>query len=154
MRVRAAVLSDVPRIVEIENLCFPDETAFPAGMFVFLVKNARTLVAYDDFLIGFVIGYASGRTGIIYTLDVHPSHQGKGIGRLLLSEMESVLYHDGARRCRLESALTNSAAMGLYSRIGYRPKELLRDYYGFDKHAVRLWKDLEDGSKSSCNVDA
>lgn len=148
MNVRTAGLADLSKIVEIEGLCFPEETAFPPGMFAYLIRYATTLAAFeDDRMEGFIIGYASGRTGFIYTLDVHPDYRRKGIGGMLIQTLEKTLRAQGVMRIRLEAALDNPAAMNLYRKAGYREKERLRNYYGRGKHAVRMWKEtLENDS--------
>lgn len=142
--IREACLCDLDHIVQIEAACFPLETAFPRGMFAFLIKNAVTIVACgaDGRLIGFIIGYPSGRTGIIYTLDVVPQSRHKGVGHALLAEMERRLCLQGVTRFRLEAALANPEALRLYHHAGYEAVELLRDYYGSGNNAVRMWKNL------------
>jgi ribosomal-protein-alanine N-acetyltransferase len=144
MIIRRANPSDLSRIVEIEGLCFPEETAFPPGMFAYLIRYAITLVALeDDIIAGFIIGFASGGTGFIYTLDVHPDYRRKGIGLMLISALEEMLRAVRAKRIRLEAALNNPAALALYRKAGYREREMLRNYYGRGKHAVRMWKVLD-----------
>jgi len=135
-------MEDLDRIVEIERLCFPGEVLFTRGLFAFLLRNATALVACDDEIIGFVIGYLTGRTGVIYTLDVHPDHRRKGVGSALLDAIEREMQAAGARRFRLEAAISNTAALNLYRRAGYVEGEMLRNYYGYGKDAVRLWKEV------------
>jgi ribosomal-protein-alanine N-acetyltransferase len=143
MRVLAAELVDLPRICEIEGLCFPDETAFPPGMFAYLIRYATTLVAFEgDRMAGFIIGYMSGRIGFIYTLDVDPVYRRRGIGTMLIRALEERLCARGAARARLEAALDNPEALALYRKLGYRESGLVRDYYGRGRHAVRMRKDL------------
>lgn len=144
MKVRAAELADLSKIVEIEGLCFPEETAFPPGMFAYLIRYATTLVALEDGLMaGFIIGFASGGTGFIYTLDVHPDYRRRGIGSMLVFALEERLCEKGAKRIRLEAALNNPAALVLYRKAGYHEREMLRNYYGRGLHAVRMWKALD-----------
>jgi ribosomal-protein-alanine N-acetyltransferase len=144
MIIRKAEPGDLSRIVEIEGLCFPEETAFPPGMFAYLIRYATTLVALEDDLIaGFIIGFASGGTGFIYTLDVHPDYRRKGIGTMLISALEERLRAERAKRVRLEAALNNLAALALYRKSGYSEREMLRNYYGRGLHAVRMWKSLD-----------
>ncbi|HSD58941.1 MAG TPA: GNAT family N-acetyltransferase [Methanotrichaceae archaeon] len=144
MIIRKAEPGDLSRIVEIEGLCFPEETAFPPGMFAYLIRYAITLVAIEDDLIaGFIIGFASGGTGFIYTLDVHPDYRRKGIGAMLVSALEEKLRAVRAKRIRLEAALNNPAALALYRKAGYSEREMLRNYYGKGLHAVRMWKVLD-----------
>ncbi|NPV61625.1 MAG: GNAT family N-acetyltransferase [Methanotrichaceae archaeon] len=147
MRIRRAALADMPRMVEIEEQCFPEEAAFPPGMFAYLIKYAVTLVACDppEQIVGFIAGYVSGRVGAIYTLDVHPLFRKRGTGSELIRALESELQSLGARAIRLEAAVANQEARGLYIRAGYQESELLRNYYGRQKHALRMWKLLEPG---------
>ncbi|ABK15118.1 MAG: GNAT family N-acetyltransferase [Methanothrix sp.] len=142
MRIRRACIEDLDRIVEIERLCFPEEVLFTRGLFSFLLRNATALVACDDEIMGFVIGYLSGRTGVIYTLDVHPDHRRRGVGSALLDAIEREMRAAGARRFRLEADTSNRAALELYHRSGYVEGEVLRNYYGYGKDAVRLWKEI------------
>lgn len=144
MKIRRAKPSDLPLIVEIEGLCFPEETAFPAGMFAYMIRYSVSLVACEpeDRVIGFIIGYTSGRSGAVYTLDVHPTHRKKGIGGKLVRALEEELHAQGARSIRLEAALENPEAIELYRKVGYRERELVRNYYGRGKDAVRMWKEL------------
>lgn len=144
MTIRRAEPSDLSRIVEIEGLCFPEETAFPPGMFAYLIRYATTLVALeDDVIAGFIIGFADGGTGFIYTLDVHPDYRRKGIGSMLISALEEKLRAISAKRIRLEAALNNPAALALYHKAGYSEREMLRNYYGKGLHAVRMRKVLD-----------
>ena len=145
MKIRRAEPKDLSSIVEIEGLCFPKETAFPAGMFVYLITYSVSLVACEpeDRVLGFIIGYTSGRGGTVYTLDVHPAHRKKGIGSKLVRAMEEELQAQGARAIRLEAALENPEARELYRKAGYRERELVRNYYGRGKDAVRMWKALD-----------
>ena len=144
MNIRRAEPRDLPVIVEIEGLCFPEETAFPAGMFAYFIKYSVLLVACepDDRVVGFIVGYTSGRGGAVYTLDVHPAHRRKGVGTKLVRAMDEELRDLGAKAIRLEAALENPGAMELYRRAGYRERELVRNYYGRGKDAVRMWKEV------------
>jgi [ribosomal protein S18]-alanine N-acetyltransferase len=145
MKIRRAEQKDLHFIVEIEGLCFPEETTFPPGMFVYLIRYAAALVASesDDKVVGFVMGYISGRGGAFYTLDVHPTFRKKGVGSMLIQALEEELHALGAKAIRLEAALDNPEAMNLYRKAGYRGRELVRNYYGRGKDAVRMWKELD-----------
>jgi len=139
--VRRAQREDLPRIVEIERLCFPEEAAFPPKMFSYLLIYAEALVAYNSQVEGFVVGYTSGNVGLIYTLDVHPDYRRMGVGSVLLKRMEEVLASKGARILRLEAAIENPAALALYLTAGFRKGSLIKDYYGLGKDAWRMIKE-------------
>lgn len=144
MIIRRAEQKDLPRIVEIEGLCFPQETAFPPGMFAYLIRYAISLAACNPGgeVIGFIMGYISGRGGAVYTLDVHPAYRRRGVGYRLILALEDELSALGAKAIRLEAAFENPQAMELYHKAGYYERELVRNYYGRGKDAVRMWKEL------------
>jgi ribosomal-protein-alanine N-acetyltransferase len=152
MKIRRAQPCDLAQIVQIEGLCFPEETAFPPKMFAYLIRYAVSLVACEPEkkVLGFIMGYASGMAGAVYTLDVHPSYRRKGIGSELLLALEEKLALLGAKAIRLEAALDKTGAVELYRKAGYLERELVRNYYGRGKHAVRMWKNLAAEKSESC----
>ena len=93
MKIRKAEPGDLARIVQIEGLCFPEETAFPPGMFAYLIRYSVALVACEpeETILGFVMGYTSGTYGAVYTLDVHPGYRRKRIGIELIMALEKKL---------------------------------------------------------------
>jgi len=145
MMIRCAQIRDLAQIVQIEGLCFPEETAFPPKMFAYLIRYAVSLVASEPEakVLGFIMGYTSGKAGAVYTLDVHPSYRRKGIGSKLLQSLGEKLSQLGAQAIRLEAALDKPGAVELYRKAGYQERELVRNYYGRGNHAVRMWKNLE-----------
>jgi [ribosomal protein S18]-alanine N-acetyltransferase len=144
MKIRKADQSDLAQIVEIEELCFPEETAFHPRMFAYLIHYSEALVACEpeEKVAGFIMGYTSGDIGAVYTLDVHPLCRRRGIGTKLVLALEEKLSGMGARLIRLEAALENPGSMELYSKAGYEESEVVRNYYGRGKHAVRMWKTM------------
>ena len=144
MKIRKAEHGDRARIVQIEGLCFPEETAFPPGMFAYLIRYSVALVACEpeETILGFVMGYTSGTYGAVYTLDVHPGYRRKSIGIELMMALEKKLAEMGAKAVRLEAALDKPGALELYCKAGYQERELVRNYYGRGNHAVRMWKKL------------
>ncbi len=145
MKIRNAQPWDLAQIVQIEGLCFPEETAFPPKMFSYLIRYAVSLVACepDKKVLGFIMGYNSGKAGAVYTLDVHPGYRRNGIGSMLLASLEESLALLGAQAIRLEAALDRPEAVELYRKAGYQERELVRNYYGRGNHAVRMWKNLD-----------
>ena len=144
MNIRRAEPRDLAQIVQIEGLCFPDEAAFPPRMFAYLIRYAVSMVACqpEKKVLGFVMGYASGKAGAVYTLDVHPDYRRMGLGLKLIFALETQLGLLGAETIRLEAASENPEAVALYKKAGYQERELVRNYYGRGKHALRMYKSL------------
>jgi ribosomal-protein-alanine N-acetyltransferase len=152
MKIRRAEPRDLAQIVQIEELCFPDEMAFPPGMFAYLIRYAVSMVACEPEkkVLGFVMGYTSGKAGAVYTLDVHPEYRRMGIGLKLIMALEEELHALGAETIRLEAARDNPEAIQLYRTAGYQERELVRNYYGRGKHALRMYKSLK---QNGCNSE-
>jgi ribosomal-protein-alanine N-acetyltransferase len=113
-------------------------------MFAYLIRYAVSIVACEPEkkVLGFIMGYTSGKAGAVYTLDVHPNCRRKGIGSKLILALEEKLALLGADTIRLEAALEKPEAVELYRKAGYQERELVRNYYGRGKHAVRMRKRL------------
>ncbi len=73
----------------------------------------------------------------VHRLMVHPSQQGRGLGRSLMQHAETVARERGCRSIRLDTFLQNPAAMSLYPRLGYRctGAAMMRkgEFVGFEK---------------------
>jgi ribosomal protein S18 acetylase RimI-like enzyme len=57
----------------------------------------------------------------VHDLAVRPEHRGRGVGRLLLEEIERRARARGSSKLTLEVHATNEAAIGLYRRFGFGP---------------------------------
>jgi ribosomal protein S18 acetylase RimI-like enzyme len=86
---------------------------------LFLVAEADGTVA------GAGIGAWDGRRGWIYHLAVHPDRQGRGIGRMLMDELERRLLATGATKLNLLVEQGNAAVADFYRKLGYATDELL-----------------------------
>ena len=76
-----------------------------------------------DKIVGLVNGYvtpSSKLTGEVGSLYVKPSHQGKGMGRQLLSKVAAHLAQLGMTELRLSVLASNVAAQRFYETLGGR----------------------------------
>ncbi|MGF0536375.1 N-acetyltransferase family protein [Agrobacterium sp. ES01] len=55
----------------------------------------------------------------ITDLWVDPLHQGKGLGKLLLAEMEAEIEHQGFTQARMQTHALNAEAVGFFEKHGY-----------------------------------
>ena len=84
------------------------------------------LVAEEDgVVVGTGIGAWDGRRGWIYHLAVLPDRQGRGIGRMLMDELERRLRAVGAIKLNLLVEPGNAGVADFYRKRGYAPDELL-----------------------------
>jgi ribosomal-protein-alanine N-acetyltransferase len=134
--LESASLKDLARLYEIERECFVEEAFTRKQISQFLEDyNSLSLVAReDDKLMGFIIAMISPEkkinSGHIITVDVSSSHRRRGIGKMLLEEMENVLRSKGVKASFLEVREDNVAALSLYRKLGYKSVGILENYYG------------------------
>ena len=84
------------------------------------------LVAEEEGAIrGAVIGAWDGRRAWVYRLAVLPAAQGRGIGRMLMDELERRLRANGATKLNLLVERENASVADFYRRLGYAPDDLL-----------------------------
>lgn len=134
--IEDALVRHLDRLSEIETECFIDE-AFTKEQILHLLKeyNCVNLVArVDGIIAGFVIGmmYVDRKAlhAHILTIDVSPAYRRRGIGQLLLQEIERIFKEKGVNASHLEVREDNVAAINLYRKLGYEEIGKLRNYYG------------------------
>jgi ribosomal protein S18 acetylase RimI-like enzyme len=69
-----------------------------------------------------------GSDARIYGFVIHPSWQGRGIGRAALRHACDELRADGAHRIGLEVDVENDRALTLYTSVGFTPT-ITEDYF-------------------------
>jgi ribosomal-protein-alanine acetyltransferase len=80
-------------------------------------------------------------SGRVYSLAVDPAHRGQRIGERLMRAMVEQLSDRGVRRVYLEVEASNTSAVHLYERLGFRSIGGLPDYYGEGKDGLHmLWE--------------
>lgn len=65
-----------------------------------------------------MIGYNGHRAEVNY-LGVHPDHQGKGFGKLLMDHAEELLRTVGCPKINVMIRTTNAQVLAFYERLGY-----------------------------------
>lgn len=78
----------------------------------------------------------------LYSLVVHPDHQGRGIARALLETVEHAAAARGCNRLSLEVRTDNAPALRLYQKAGFQLIRQITDYYEDHAPALRLEKPI------------
>lgn len=73
-----------------------------------------TVAVQEKEVAGF--GHLVTTAGEVHAVYVHPDHAGRGVGSVLLAELEGYARGQGFSELRLQSSLN---AMGFYERAGY-----------------------------------
>ena len=121
--VRETAISFEERVPELDEFCERIETTSETHPWL-LCEAAGT-----------VVGYAYGaphRTRSSYrwaadvTVYVAPSHHGRGVGRLLYTELMRRLRLQGLRAACAGITLPNAASVGLHRALGFEPVGIYR----------------------------
>jgi ribosomal-protein-alanine acetyltransferase len=142
--VRRARKSDVTEAVRLEQSCF-NVHCFTKRRLQYLQQSpsAVFLVAEHG---GRIVGqgislvrrHKRELSGRIYSLAVKDEHRRQKLGQRLLRGMIDDLAARGVKRVYLEVEQSNTAAVGLYERNGFRSVGVLRDYYGQGRPGLHM----------------
>ncbi|MEM3563423.1 MAG: ribosomal protein S18-alanine N-acetyltransferase [Candidatus Jordarchaeaceae archaeon] len=144
--IERAETKDIEVLNEIERECFAEQ-AFPKSFLKYLILYPHSIflkAIIDGKIVGFIAGIlqASHKGGRIYTIDVKPEFRRRGIASKLLQTLESEFKNRGIAFSILEVEVTNTAALGLYQKFGYRPVRTLKNYYGKNRNGLQMVKNL------------
>jgi ribosomal-protein-alanine N-acetyltransferase len=137
------VQSDIERLMEIEQECFPVPWSESAYLTEISNRSAYYIVAcLDERIVGYAGMWTIMDEAHITTLGVAGSHRRQRIAEQLLIALLDEAMRRGARRATLEVRQSNEAAQALYRKYDFAPAALRRGYYT-DNHenAVVMWVD-------------
>jgi len=99
-------------------------------------------------LVGFCIGMVAPDVTHILVIAVNKARQRGGVGRRLLSQMESIARERGSEALVLEVRPSNESARGFYAVLGFEQIGVRRGYYpaakGQREDALVMKKSLDD----------
>ncbi len=79
-------------------------------------------------IIGFAICQTVLDEATLFNIAIVPTHQGNGLGKLLLNELIAQLKEKGVQTLWLEVRESNSARF-LYEKIGFNEVDIRKNYY-------------------------
>lgn len=144
--IRVAERRDVPELLVIEVAQFPEP--WSRTMLLDEIGNLETrryTVAVENKKI---IGYL----GVMFVMDeLHvntlgtlPGQESRGVATSLMDEAWDDAKVRGILRATLEVAVSNHRAQALYTRYGFRPVGVRKNYYErTQEDALILWADLD-----------
>jgi ribosomal protein S18 acetylase RimI-like enzyme len=141
MEIIPATLRDLSALRTLERVCF-EKDAWPLLdlMAVLTFPDVIRLKAVEDGrMIGFIAGDPRRSEGFawIATVAVDPGYRRRGIGRALLLVCENQLHEP---RVKLTVRMSNSGAITLYEREGYRTVDVWKGYYNDGEDGVVMEK--------------
>ena len=141
--LRRAGPTDLDAIAALEAACFgKSDGAFTRRQLRALLgnTNAYWLISLDGNAMVCWLKVSNGRArwARLYSLAVHPSLRGRGLGKHLIETGFEWMKQQDLNTCRAEVKADNHAARKLYASLGFTESGPLRDYYAKGMDGVRL----------------
>lgn len=129
--IRLAEQRDLDDLVAIEEAQFPEPWSRRLLLDELeLVSQRRYSVAVQDRKVIGVLGLMLIESDAhINTIATRPGFEGRGVARSLLDEALPIIAAAGFTRITLEVAVGNTRARDLYSRYGFAPLGIRKQYY-------------------------
>jgi ribosomal-protein-alanine N-acetyltransferase len=150
-RVRDAdATADIDAIVELEAESFTNP--WPRETLVWELRNSDVTQVYvlrDDGgkTLAFCVCWVIFDELHINTLAVAPAARRTGLATFLLRQVMAEAARAGARKATLEVRASNTAALGLYSSLGFHVAAQRPRYYTHpEEDALILWRESLDTS--------
>ncbi|MEM2147928.1 MAG: ribosomal protein S18-alanine N-acetyltransferase [Candidatus Bathyarchaeia archaeon] len=145
---------DLERVMYINRVCLPENY----GDYFFLDLHNRFpetfIVAEEN---GEIVGYVMCRIevglsnfgfsgfikkGHVVSIAVMPEHRRKGIGKALVTRAMEGMRLYNAKQCFLEVRLTNTPAISLYEKLGFKVTKTIHGYYSDGEDAYVMSREL------------
>ena len=126
---------DLPAVLEIERLSFPNpwqESTF-RGEIQHRPISFPLVVVHQTLgrVIGYIIFWVIGEDVQINNIAVHPDFRRMGIGEWILRQVIAEVKFRGARLITLEVRPSNTPALALYKKLGFKMMGIRKGYYSF-----------------------
>lgn len=145
---------DINQVVSVNQRCLPEN--YPDQFFMGLYYHAPKaffVAEYEGEIIGYIMcriergisgfGRMPVKKGHIVSVAVIPTLRNRGIGTALISAGVGGLIDYGASEFFLEVRKTNEEAIGIYEKLGYSVRRVLRGYYRDGEDAYLMVKKEE-----------
>ncbi|MDE7214885.1 MAG: ribosomal protein S18-alanine N-acetyltransferase [Clostridia bacterium] len=144
MQIRKWEFKDILKISEMEKECFPKEPwSYQMLVSSFQSESFYGVLCEDG---GEIIGYGgitvTADTADIDNIAVTEAYRGGGVGTKILKELIKAAKKGGAKKVFLEVRVSNSNAMKLYLKNGFKGVYARTRYYSDGEDGLVMVKEL------------
>jgi [ribosomal protein S18]-alanine N-acetyltransferase len=143
--IRRFRLSDMERILEIEDACFGVD-GYDRKLFAGYSHKCGDLFLVGVIgrnVCGYILACIGGQTGDraeLISVAVDPRRRGKGVATALMDGIIRRIRRRGASRFHLMVKVNNKSAIAMYEKYGFEPGRLVRKYYEDGKDGRQMAK--------------
>jgi [ribosomal protein S18]-alanine N-acetyltransferase len=145
LTVRRLSLSDLPRVMEIERKCFSSpwslamfglELSKPSGIALAALHGRR--------LVGYLVCSRYADVWHVMNIAVEPHLRRRGIAAAMIEALFERADRPG-ERYTLEVRPSNTSAVAMYERFGFRSAGLRQGYYHDNREdALVMWRTVDE----------
>lgn len=136
VRIRRVEKEDLETLFALDLACFRPGIAYSKSELKYFLFHPRSISLVAENATG-IAGFAIVEFGLehgssighIVTIDVAPSRQRRGIGRLLMNAVLDSCESAGSVLLRLEVAVDNEGAQSFYKKMGFHETGRIRGFY-------------------------
>ena len=141
--IRQAEERDIKPMAEMDILCF--SAPWSEESFEKEIRDNRLAFYIVAEIGGVMVGYAGlwciVEEGHITNVAVHPDYRRKGVGEALVGVLLSHTIENGILSHTLEVRESNQAAISLYTKFGFEPAGVRKNYYADNNEdAIIMWR--------------
>ena len=148
IEIRSLELGHLNPIEEIERRSYP--TPWSRSMFASELAKPSSIClgAFDaENLAGYLIISRYVDAWHVMNVAVSPEYRRRGIATMMLDRLFELTAGDGRRGYTLEVRVSNTDAIRLYERVGFKARGIRRGYYTDNREdALIMWKDPLPGA--------
>lgn len=144
VEIRELVETDLPQVMEIENLCFVSPWKEDDILREFKGNEfASLLVAViNNKIVGYIDYWVTFDSATICQIAIHPNYQRQSIGSMLLEEALKDCYAKRVKTITLEVRESNEKGISFYKKHGFVSYLTKVSYYTNGENALYMMKEV------------
>ena len=137
--------TDLSKVVDLENICFPKGGWTLAQFHYELLENPfSNLLVFEEnqAIIGYIDWWITYEQAQLANIAVHPESWKQGIGQQLLNEALQNAIEEECENMTLEVRISNEHAIQFYEKNGFISVDTRKNYYDDGENAYLMIKPL------------
>ena len=144
---------DLDEIVAIESVSFP--SPWPKRIFEREIKaknSYKRVIRFQGSVVAYIVTWTIYDEVHILNIAVHSDFRKIGLGEMLMRDCLNFSTEHGLKLAILEVRVSNTSAIKLYEKIGFKTLRIRKKYYsdtGEDAYVMMYELGSDEGEKSS-----
>jgi len=146
---RPFVLSDLSRVIELENASFEIDAFSETTFTGYYHKHPRFFVVAETagVIVGYMIAYPiSAEQGLVVSIAVDPTYRRKGVGKILAGIAIDRLKEFGMKQIELRVRIINVEGYHFWKGLGFVVDKAIPNFYSDGGEALQMVKRVSETS--------